>query len=96
MENELKRANWTRKAERWEAEVINDPAVLTAIKAGLETNRLPVYLSAEAFPCSKFSGTDAESRPRFFVAKRPNGRSFLVDTQGYDYHRYIAQLPEGL
>ena len=97
METILSKANWTCKAESWnEAEVITDQAVLAEVQARLADGRLPIYHSNEMYPCSYFAGTDAKTRPQFFVARRADGRRFLVDTQGYDYARYIAALPEAL
>lgn len=49
---------------------------------------LPEF-AAEESPCATFSG----ERPQYHVARLPDGRRFIVDTQGFDYARYVAQLP---
>lgn len=74
---------WQRKAESWDG-----PAVTTA-EVLMEAAKLPEF-PAGGDPCECF---EDGPRPQFFVAVCKNGDRFLVDTQGYDYARYIARLP---
>lgn len=73
---------WARKAEVWAADMITDAAVLA------EAAKLPEFRACE-WP-GEFFG---DARPQFFVAVCADGARFLIDTQGYDYARYIARLP---
>ena len=75
---------WERKAVSWDAPKAKlvDPAAREAIEA------LPVIRISTIFPCQNF-GIDV---PQYFVALRPNGERFLVDTEGATYARYIVRL----
>lgn len=77
------RIPWLRKAESWkEAEGYVAPA-------DLDLTGIPEF-PAEPDPMRTFS----MPRPRFFIAVRPGGDRFLVNTEGYDYGRYVAALPK--
>lgn len=75
---------WARKAEAWsEAPMVTNPEALA------EAETLPVF---EA--CSNPGRKWDEELPQYHIAIRPNGDRFLVNTEGYDYARYIARLPK--
>jgi len=48
-------------------------------------------------PTAYFPGSNSETRnvPNYFVGKY-NDSFYLVDTEGYEYSRYAAKLPDGL
>lgn len=76
-----------RKAEAWHHEqipTIRSRAALEALKS------LPVF-AATASPMDDLPW----DRDRFFIAERPDGSRFLVNTEGYNYSRYIARIPAG-
>lgn len=79
---DLARIPWSRKADAWQGREIENEAVIEA------ANELPEF-PAGASPCFDLPA----GRPRIFVAVTKGGSRFLVDTQGYDYARYIALLP---
>jgi len=74
---------WSRKAESWNARPITSPTVIEM------ANQLQEF-PAGVYPTATFSGP----RPQYHIAVCSNGDRFLVDTQGYDYARYIARLPD--
>jgi hypothetical protein len=77
-----------RKPERWTDEhipTISNPEALAALK------NLPVY-SANASPNDDLP----KDRPQYFIVERPNRDRFLIDTQGYNYCRYVARIPKEL
>jgi hypothetical protein len=76
--------SWHRKAPGWYASVV------TSAEALAEIAKLPVFESNELYPVTDFRGP---KRPQLHVLVRPDGTRFVVDTQGYGYARYIAQLP---
>lgn len=79
--NPLNTIRWARKASDWAAPTVTSPDVLT------EANNLPI------FPAMDNPLDDAAGRPQFYVAVLIDGRRFLVNTEGYEYARYIAALP---
>lgn len=74
-----------RKPEDWTDGYI--PEVAGLALTGLSA--LPVY-PAPVFPCDDLP----DGLPQYFIAERPNGDRFLVDTQGYNYCRYVARIPK--
>jgi hypothetical protein len=79
---------WKHKAARWdEARLIEDPAVIAA------TATFRVY-DGPSSPLHYFpdEANGVHHRPQFHIVQIESQR-FLVDTQGYDYARYIARLP---
>lgn len=76
---------WIRKAASWHAPVAQIPSL--AVQAIVDA--LPAIRVNTPWPCADFPFT----APQYFVAIRPDGRRFLVDTEGATYARYIVQLP---
>jgi hypothetical protein len=74
---------WSRKAEAWHTPRQVEDAAVIELAAGLPEFR------AHEYPTKEFP----EARPQYHVAVLATGERFLVDTQGYDYARYIARLP---
>ncbi len=81
--NPLDSAHYTRKAYNWsEADTDARRAVLHAAKY------LPVF-STHGKPIDDFP----EDRPQYHIAE-VGDHLYLVDTQGFNYARYIARLPD--
>jgi hypothetical protein len=76
---------WIRKACSWDAPVAKIPAL--SVRAIIDA--LPAIPVSTNHPCADFPF----EAPQYFVAIRPDGRRFLVDTEGATYARYIVQLP---
>lgn len=57
----------------------------------LATGSLPVYENNHPNPCATF----LEDRERFHIAVF-RGRRYLVNTEGYDYARYIGALDNAI
>jgi hypothetical protein len=74
-------APWARKAATWDAPLVTDEATLEAI------TDLLIFPAGE-YPLDDFAG----ERPRYFIARLLDGRRFLVNTEGYNYARYIVAL----
>lgn len=73
---------WARKPIRWgEANHYVAPRDVTDA-----VRDLPRY-SGPSHPYMDFH----EERPQFFVVDR-DGKEYLVDTQGYNYARYVVRL----
>lgn len=75
-----------RKEESWDSRSIPD---VTSEAALLALRGLPVY-SAEATPMLDIPA----DRPQYFIVERPNGDRFVVNTEGYNYCRYVARIPK--
>jgi hypothetical protein len=76
---------WVRKAETWNAPDLQcSPEVRAMIEA------LPAIQVRTPWPTADLPF----EAPQYFIAVLPDGRRFLVDTEGYDYARYITRLPE--
>lgn len=75
-----------RKEVDWNSESI---PTITSEAAWLALPGLPTF-PAEARP----SDDIPEDRPQYFIAERPNGDRFVVDTEGYNYCRYVARIPK--
>jgi len=87
MKNEIDVRNFARKAESWDR-WYNLLIPLASRSVQKIAASLPVF-KAEPTPCDDFRG----ERPQYHVAKTLDGRRFVVDTQGYNYARYIERLP---
>lgn len=79
---------WTRKPVFWDALLVTSTEAL----AEVERAGLPMF-EATANPMEGWGPWGISELPQFFIAVRPNGERFLVNTEGYDYARYIAKLP---
>lgn len=75
-----------RKEIDWNSETIPE---VTSPAALMGLRDLAVY-SAEARPCDDIPA----DRPQYFIAERPNGDRFVVNTEGYNYCRYVARIPK--
>ncbi len=81
---------WARKADSWIDESI---PVITAQHALVTIQQLIVANELLVFPTTREAYEDFEGpRPQFFVAQLENGDRFLVDSQGYNYPRYVARI----
>jgi hypothetical protein len=88
---------FSRKPESWD-EVTPFPAALVAA-----TSKLPVYKEKAVVDMNDI-GDDSDvsnqigqyktELPQYHVIQRDNGDKFVVDTQGYQYPRYVAKLPK--
>jgi hypothetical protein len=77
---------WVRKAESWNAPVAPAPSA----EAQAIIDALPVHRVNTPWPTADLPF----EAPQYFVAVLPDGRRFLVDTEGGNYCRYIIRLPE--
>lgn len=75
-----------RKEFDWNSESI---PVIKSTAALLALPSLPVF-PANASPMDDLP----DDRPQYFVAERPNGDRFVVNTEGYNYCRYVARVPK--
>lgn len=89
IEHVLRHSDMQRKAESW-------PTRATASAAAVDALELPSFDFAEVYgrgyatPLASFAGCEA-GMPQHFILCRGEDR-FLIDTQGYDYARYIARI----
>lgn len=75
---------FARKPETWEDSSIPEVTSQTALLA------VPFL---EVFPATPLPlDTLPDGRPQYFIAERPNGDRFLINTEGYNYGRYVARI----
>ena len=93
-----KKVNWddidektVRKPDSWEEVINGDSIKLSELPSGLPTyDDNEIYASGfAAFPFSKFK--KSLKLPQRFILSKGNKR-FYVNTEGYDYARYIASV----
>jgi hypothetical protein len=81
----------TRKARTWHA-----TAKVPAIPAYMgDVTKLPVLPASKVYadPIRALPLTDfSADTPERFIMERGHGRRFVIDTAGYSYARYAAEL----